>query len=227
MGAICHDDTGPCMCGAIQKLGCTSSACINDDHIGDARPASHIPPKGKSKGKVSSAASSKVTELDFRQALTAVAAVYDKQTTATATAATSIVSDINARLSQFDWSLRPDAWFSKDTEQLPRESTSQVSTTIDWFNSTAGRRSCFEELMQYKPSCSIFPPPLQQESSCSPAQDITSVLVKCHPTVLTQSESSEYCRCRPLITIRLRQMHCRFQALKSDASRAAIPGLGS
>ena len=101
--AIDHDETGPCMCGASRKLTCTSSACINDDKIVDARSASRIPPKGKGEGKSSTAASSKATESNCRQTLTAIAAVYDTQTTATAAAATSIVANINERLSKFGW----------------------------------------------------------------------------------------------------------------------------
>jgi hypothetical protein len=140
-GANVHEETGPCMCGDNRELNCSSAACANDDQIGDARPASRIPPKGKSKGKTSAAASSKVTESNCRQALTAIAAVYDMQTTAAATAAsataaaaTTIVSDLNARLSKFDWSLGPDAWHSNGVQRWPRESKPQMQNTTTWFN---------------------------------------------------------------------------------------------
>ena len=164
VGAHFHEETGPCMCGGNRELNCLSAECANDDCIGDARPASRIPPKGKSKGKTSAAAISKFSESSCRQALTAIAAVYDTQAAAASTAAATkaataaaIIYDLNARLSKFDWSLGPNSWYGNSVERQPRESRPQVHN---------------EHLMQSEPNDSIFPSAPVQQLVCTLAQDI-------------------------------------------------------
>ena len=98
------EDDEPCLCKENSFMRCTSSVCINDEPIGDARMTSHktamrIPP---------------TTEVSSSSWLT------------------PLIVDLRSRLAKLDWAMGPDTWFNGEVKhRLPRDGHPRESEHVD------------------------------------------------------------------------------------------------